>query len=249
MCTLVILHRPGHHWPLLLGANRDEQRARRWLAPGRHWPDRPELLGGLDCLAGGSWLAVSDRGVLATVTNRPGRSGPSVQRRSRGTLVLTALKHGCAADAAAAIAALCMLPYEPFNLLVADAAGAWCVSHREPGAACDAPVVLPPGLVMLSNGDPNDPASPRIRHYLPQFLAAPAPDPELGDWSAWERLLASRHAGAGGGSPVAVNVSQGEFGTVSSSLIAMPVQDWPGRGVWRFAAAAPHLAPFLPVPH
>ena len=40
MCTLVILRRPGHDWPLVLAANRDEMTGRPWRAPDRHWPDQ-----------------------------------------------------------------------------------------------------------------------------------------------------------------------------------------------------------------
>ncbi|MGY9055065.1 MAG: NRDE family protein, partial [Alphaproteobacteria bacterium] len=36
MCTVVILRRPGHAWPLLMAANRDEMRGRAWSPPGRH---------------------------------------------------------------------------------------------------------------------------------------------------------------------------------------------------------------------
>src|SRR5437867_1435292 len=53
MCTLVILRRPGHRWPVLIGANRDEMIDRASKPPGRHWPDRPELVAGRDILAGG----------------------------------------------------------------------------------------------------------------------------------------------------------------------------------------------------
>src|ERR1700685_676462 len=56
MCTLILLRRPGHDWPVIVGANRDEMKARPWRPPGRHWPDRPEVVAGLDELAGGSWL-------------------------------------------------------------------------------------------------------------------------------------------------------------------------------------------------
>ncbi|MEJ0068804.1 MAG: hypothetical protein WDO24_08845 [Pseudomonadota bacterium] len=38
MCTVVLLVRPGHDWPLLLGANRDEMADRHWDPPARHWP-------------------------------------------------------------------------------------------------------------------------------------------------------------------------------------------------------------------
>ena len=33
MCTLVILRRPGHDWPLILAANRDEMLDRPWQLP------------------------------------------------------------------------------------------------------------------------------------------------------------------------------------------------------------------------
>ena len=34
MCTLVILRRPDHRWPVLIGANRDEMIERPWQPPG-----------------------------------------------------------------------------------------------------------------------------------------------------------------------------------------------------------------------
>ena len=44
MCTLVILRRPYHSWPVLVAANRDELHAR----PAGRWPEWPGLLGGRD---------------------------------------------------------------------------------------------------------------------------------------------------------------------------------------------------------
>src|ERR1700731_1035753 len=84
MCTLVILRRPGHRWPVLIGANRDEMIDRASKPPGRHWPDRPELFDGRDILAGGSWLGNNDWGVAAAVLNRHGSARPAPHRRSRG---------------------------------------------------------------------------------------------------------------------------------------------------------------------
>ena len=48
MCTLVVLRRPDAAWPLLIAANRDELRSRPSRPPGRHWPDRQHVRGGLD---------------------------------------------------------------------------------------------------------------------------------------------------------------------------------------------------------
>jgi uncharacterized protein with NRDE domain len=84
MCTVVILRRPGHDWPLLLAANRDEMRGRPWSPPGRHWPDRPATRAGLDHEAGGSWLGVNDSGVVVAILNRRGSLGTAEGKRSRG---------------------------------------------------------------------------------------------------------------------------------------------------------------------
>jgi len=72
VCTVVLLRRPTHAWPLILGANRDEMADRAWLPPARHWPDRRRVVAGLDRLAGGTWLGVNEFGVVATVLNRRG---------------------------------------------------------------------------------------------------------------------------------------------------------------------------------
>ncbi len=88
MCTLVILRRPGHPWPLILAANRDEMTDRPWQPPGSHWPDRPEIVAGMDETAGGSWLGLNDHGVVAGVLNRVDSLGPEAGKRSRGELVV-----------------------------------------------------------------------------------------------------------------------------------------------------------------
>ena len=86
MCSIVILRQPGATYPLILGGNRDEMAGRPWKPPARHWPDRPDLIGGIDELAGGSWLALNDTGVVAVVLNRVGTLGPEDGKRSRGEM-------------------------------------------------------------------------------------------------------------------------------------------------------------------
>src|SRR5258708_23056514 len=93
MCTLVILRRPEHPWPVVIAANRDEMIDREWRAPAHHWPDRPETVGGLDVLAGGSWLAVHEYGVAAGLLNPVGSLRPPARRPPRGELVPEAGDH------------------------------------------------------------------------------------------------------------------------------------------------------------
>ena len=251
MCTAVILRRPGHDWPVIFAANRDEMLARPWLPPGRHWPDRPDVVAGLDREGGGTWLGLNEHGLLAAVLNRMGSLGPQLGKRSRGELVLEALDHAEAAAAADALAHLDATAYRSFNLLIADVEQAfWLCNRGEEGPGRIELVELTPGLSMLTARDLNDRTSPRISGYLPQLRAAGTPDPEGGDWSAWQEILSSRR-GQPAHDPFAAMtiVTDQGFGTVSSSLIGLPapaetLDEPPRRPVWRFAAGRPDQHPY-----
>jgi Transport and Golgi organisation 2 len=243
MCTVVILRRPGHRWPLFIGANRDEMIDRPWREPGRHWPDRPEVVAGLDLLAGGSWLGINDWGVTAAVLNRTGSLGPLPGRRSRGELVLEALDHADAADAAAALAHLDPDAYRSFNLIVADERNGFWLRHA--GAAHIELRPLKDGLSMIAAGDIDDPGTRRLELALPAFRAWPAPDPDRDDWSGWEALLGSGRAPPGEPTTAAMRFCQDGYATVSSALIALPGRDGEGRRPhFRFAAWQPEVTPW-----
>lgn len=251
MCTLVILRRPDNAWPVLLAANRDEMLDRPWTPPGRHWPDRPEVVAGRDKLAGGSWLGINATGVVAAVLNRHGTLGPAPGVRSRGELVLEALDHPDAAAAAKAFADLDPKAYRSFNLVVADNRDAFLV--RSLGANGLKVVPIPTGLSMLTAHELNDESSARIRFYRPRFAAAALPDPDRGDFAIWEKLLGSREqepdAGPHGALTIVTHEEGGRrsgYGTSSSSIIALaaPERRPPPGAVWRFAPGAPDMTAF-----
>ncbi len=259
MCTVIILRRPRHKWPFIMGANRDEMADRAWRPPARHWPDREEVVAGLDLLAGGSWLGVNDAGVVAGVLNREGSLGPETGRRSRGELVLEALDHADAADAAKALSDLDPRSYRSFNMVVADNRDAFWLRGLGQTVQEQVEVLpIPPGISMITALDRNDPKSARIRAYLPRFERAAPPDPDASgaaSFADWERLLASRvseaaeaglnEAGAAGAMCI---VTPGGFGTVSSSIIALPAPEPAGKKpVWRFAAGRPGEVAYEPV--
>jgi uncharacterized protein with NRDE domain len=234
---LAILRRPGHDWPLIIAANRDERLDRSWEPPGRHWPDRPDIIGGLDVPAGGSWMAINDHGVVAAILNRTGSLGPAPGKRSRGEIVLDALDHADAADAAEAMTGLDPNAYRSFNLVVADDRDAFWLAHREDGKIVAA--AIPTGLSMLTERDLDDRASPRVGRHIDRFRAAAAPDPGSGDWAAWQALLEDETADSALGpqSAMRFRLSEG-FGTVAGSLLALPRHE-PGRlPIWRFARFA-----------
>lgn len=249
MCTLVLLRRPGHDWPLMVAANRDEMNTRPWKPPGRWWDDRPEVVAGLDELAGGTWLGVNDTGVVAAILNRIGTLGPAPGKRSRGELVLEALDHADAADAARALAHLDGDSYRSFNMVVADNRDAFWV--RADGRRVEVRGIEP-GLHMLSALDLDDRSSPRIAAYLDRFAAArpPSPDPahpQGGEWSEWQALMADTGGRGPDGeeAPAMCFLRPDGFGTVSASLIALPAPERAEAGrVWRFAAGRPDRAEY-----
>jgi len=250
MCTLVILRRPDHPWPLIVGANRDEHRARPWQSPARHWPDRADVTAGLDTLAGGTWLGVNDYAVVAAVLNRPGTLGPATDKRSRGELPLEALDHAEARAAAEALAHLDPDAYRPFNLFIGDARDAFWIAAR-PGQHPVEVSEIGPGLSMLTaHGLGDEAASARQRHHRPRFAAAPPPNPDTDDWAAWQTLLESRETAPDGNPESAMLIDSGDgFGTSSSSLIALPRAHFePGKpalsAVWRFRGGQPEITPW-----
>jgi hypothetical protein len=192
------------------------------------------VIAGKDRTAGGTWMGVNAHGVTAAVLNRPGSLGPAAGKRSRGELPLLALAETSMATAVEAIAVLDAGQWRGFNMVIADRTGATFIrgaGHGRPSARR-----LPPGVSMITAHDPNDQDSPRVARHLTRFREATPPGPD--DWAAWRAILADRSGTAG----EQINVEpRGGFGTVCSSLLAIPAA---GEPVWLFAAGAPDQAPF-----
>ncbi len=244
MCTLVLLRRPGHSWPVLVAANRDEMAGRPWRAPARHWPDREEVVAGLDERGGGSWLGVNDHGLMAALLNGRDTLGPAPDKRSRGELVLEALDHADADLAAEALADLAPDSYRGFHLVLADNREAFRVSSDERTITV---ATVPEGLSVFTEAGRNELTHPRVAAYLPRFQAAAVPDPDADTWSAWETLLAGRDCDPEAGPEGAMCVVKNNgFQTVSSSLMALSASRQP-PAVWRFAPGAPDRTAFCPV--
>ncbi|APH54960.1 Hypothetical protein GbCGDNIH9_1659 [Granulibacter bethesdensis] len=234
MCTLVLLRRPGTNWPLLIAANRDERLARPWLPPSRHWPDMA-ITGGLDILAGGTWMALSDQGVVAAVLNRTGTLGPLAGRRSRGELPLLALHHGSAKAAVQALEELDAGAWRGFHLVIADRHHAFClIGTGQPGA----PDILPlkAGVSMITAHDPAPIPSPRAARFLPVFEHTAPPSPP--DWGRWPAIMTDQKEPR---DSCIYLPPQNGYGTVCSSLLGISAS---GDPVWQFAPATPHATKY-----
>jgi hypothetical protein len=239
MCTVLLLLRPGDRWPLLIGANRDERLDRAFLPPGRYWADEPSVVAGRDVLGGGSWFGVNDDGVVATIVNGMDRLGPLEGKASRGGLVMRALRERDAHGAAKAIGALDAVRYRGFTLLVADRSAAFAVSSDERAIRVDE---LPPGHHMVTPDGVDIAASPRYASHFPAFRDAAPPDPGADDWTSWTELL--RHADEDDPHRAMTVVTAQAFGTVCSSLLALPAAPQ-ASPVLLFAAGPPTSAPYL----
>ena len=143
MCLVVVGWQRHSDYPLIVAGNRDEFHARP-TQRARWWPDEPDIVGGRDLQAGGTWLALHRSGRFATVTNFRDAQQPSAKFRSRGHLVTdflrgteTPLEYLKPIDGPA---------YAGFNLLVSDGQTLAYLSNRGDGA-----LQLGPGIYGLSN--------------------------------------------------------------------------------------------------
>jgi uncharacterized protein with NRDE domain len=85
LCLIAIAVHASPRYPIVIAANRDEFYDRP-TRPLHIWDDAPNIAGGRDLRAGGTWLAVTRDGRFAAVTNIRGNDGPP-DTRSRGSLV------------------------------------------------------------------------------------------------------------------------------------------------------------------
>lgn len=165
MCLIAVAWRVHPRYELALIANRDERHARASAAAGFH-VEAPEVYGGRDLEAGGSWLLVSTRRRLAAVTNvRAGR--PETTRpRSRGALTDDFVRGEGRADAMLAALAPQAHEYGRFNLLAWDGERL-AVATNHPGFETR---LVEPGLHAMSNGAFDAPW-PKASHAVAELRA------------------------------------------------------------------------------
>lgn len=260
MCTAILSLEPGV--PVLLAGFRDELVDRAWQPPRRHWPDYPELIGGRDLQAGGTWLAVAPSARrVACVLNGRGTMAPAGSRRSRGVLPLQAAAEGKLERAGLA-------DFDPFHLLIAEperaSLASWdgdTLTERELAAGLHVVVNSGLGRDLLAAGAPGSGPQPvtgqdqelaRIAYFLPRLAAAPRPWPRPGRpvsqaWGAWLPLL--NGDGIAPGDPRALilrhDLGDGRiYGTTSVSLVAL------GADELRYDFSGPPADPaaWFPVP-
>jgi len=231
MCLLTVAIDQSRRFPLVVAGNRDEffnRPAARlaWWSPGDGLPD---ILGGRDLEAGGTWLGLTAQGRLAVVTNVRAASAPRDPKApSRGEIVQRWLAGDASTDRFWMRTALS--GYNGFNLIAADFQRGDCfyASNQRPN-----PERLERGLYGLSNGtldspwpkvealkeatrealescDTVDALAARLFDALADRTQAEDDElPSTGVSREWEKLLSSAF----------IRTADGTYGTRCSTLV------------------------------
>ncbi len=202
---MVVSFAPDNPVPVLLVGVRDEFADRSWRPPGRHWPDLP-VTGGLDLLAGGTWLAVNPSAPRAAcvLNGWGGEPVPAARRRSRGDLPLHAASDGIDAVQKLLGQRAELERYDALHLVVAEASNVTVLSWDGTELASS---TVPPGTHLYTNAGHAYPApaadgaaaaaaasaagdrghrEPRAAYFGPLFAARRPPgDPRLSRAAAW----------------------------------------------------------------
>lgn len=252
MCVILLFFRVHPEVPLIVAANRDEHYARR--SSGADWLlMSPRAVGGRDLQAGGTWMGVCENRFFAGLTNLRTLGPPEPARRSRGEIVMKALRTASVAAFESWIGAADSRDYNPYNLVFGDARELRIASVRE-GDALASVSRLEPGLHVITNA-PLGTASPKVSrsadvaanlsttplpallpalrrvladHVLPPTRATPEPPPWLSTETA--RKLQS------------LCVHTPTYGTRSSTIAAIGSD---GVVSYEFADGPPCIAPFV----
>ncbi|HEY9280039.1 MAG TPA: NRDE family protein [Eoetvoesiella sp.] len=168
MCIAYLALQSHPDWPLFIAANRDEFHERPTLAAAP-WPTYPDVIGGIDCLAQGTWLGLTHQGRFALLTNYRDPAFIVANAPSRGALVGRYLteRHSPPSDYAREAASSGLL-YNGFNLIVGNLYEAYYASNR---AALPQERALAPGRYVISNHllDSPWPKAERLRLGLDAF--------------------------------------------------------------------------------
>jgi uncharacterized protein with NRDE domain len=119
MCLIFIALKKHPVYKLILATNRDEFYARK-TAPASWWPENPDILGGRDLEAGGTWLGMNRNGRLAMVTNFRDLKNIRANAPSRGFLVSDYLESSMPMEAYVDKISGVKNQYNGFNLLAGD---------------------------------------------------------------------------------------------------------------------------------
>lgn len=201
MCTAVVRRSSGA--PPQILALRDELTTRAFDDPDRWWPEFPDIVGGRDRIAGGTWCATHvGTGATALVVNRPQKQVADAGTPSRGVLPLLAAEHGLdwvGHVALAGMASFALMVVTADRMISWDFDGSDLVATEHPE-----------GTHMLTSGGPENRKADR---HLQRFAGSAYPDD-------WRGLVQQRPPSDDPAALVVRHEHEGAvFGTVFGELI------------------------------
>lgn len=145
MCLIFLSLHDHPRYKLIVAANRDEFYQRK-TASADYWKDHPEILGGRDLEANGTWMAMNKNGRMAMVTNYRDIRNIKPAAPSRGALVTDYLLETSTAEDYLNRITARDDAYNGYNLIVGDPEELWYHSNYRKGI-----YKILPGLHGLSN--------------------------------------------------------------------------------------------------
>ncbi|MBW1800252.1 MAG: NRDE family protein [Deltaproteobacteria bacterium] len=145
MCLILLAHRVHPAYRLVLAANRDEFYDRPTTAAA-FWQEAPDVLGGRDLRAGGTWLGITRKGRMAAITNYRAHASMKEGVPSRGQLVSRFLLGKDHPETYLRRLALSADEYNGFNLILGHGPALYWYSNE--GGEIRS---LEPGIYGLSN--------------------------------------------------------------------------------------------------
>ena len=243
MCVLLLFRDLHPDFPVIVASNREEDPMRSTMPPGLKVLGAQRALCPQDRRYGGTWVGVNDAGLVAAITNAPGRSDP--EALSRGIVALEALSHRNPREAVQGVEEMLEeVPSRPFQLLVSDADD--CRYARFAGEHFESDIETD-RVIAMSNL--LEPSRCEVRGVLPWYEEVAGTHTDIE--SLLDRLVVTLATGRGRdretGAEFQVCVREGERRTVSGTLIALPrleSKDSLRELRFRYAAGNPLEAPF-----
>ncbi|RAV97780.1 NRDE family protein [Pseudochryseolinea flava] len=145
MCLIFISLKAHPTYKLIVAANRDEFYNRKTEA-AHFWKDHPQILGGRDLEANGTWMAMAKDGKISMLTNYRDPQNINPAAPSRGMLVSDYLIEKTTAENYINTIAVNGKAYNGFNLIVGNPEALWYYSNYRDGVS-----KISEGLHGLSN--------------------------------------------------------------------------------------------------
>ena len=231
MCLIIAAYKVVEEFPIIIASNRDEFLDRKSIPP-RLYNGKPGIICGRDERCGGTWMGINAHGVFVGLTNRSGPRGEVSchTKKSRGFICLEALQQPSAEKIKSLVESQDIDRYNSFNLLYMDRAHAFVTYYDDEITTHP----LEPSIHVLTNGNINDKELYRIKRTFELLVGSEGMNVTM----LLERFQTTlKDHKRGKELKDALCLHLGNYGTVSSSIIAMSGD--PSQSIYLYVEGTP----------